>query len=351
MGSEGGEDELEIFRSATVDPNYSQILNIAKNYSEVQVIYAPFSKLFYYIQENVKFEKSNSEEACDVFILKIGVEIDSSNQKLTLRKGFTRKASEVVYKNARHLVGVNDFLNSLSDSDPATTTIYDHESNKKNAGYIVLSYNCGINDPKEIKQIEQLRENTNNGVFDYLVIESASNATHSATQNKITRESKVSMLFGEDLQNFKNFVKDYVEYRAKIKKEIMNGSTCSMFLDSAMKTLISRKKDQECDDEPQAKKQKIIVSRSVNPEIIIEEDEEEDEEEEEEEENIVKTLGTEPSTSKDCDDSEAYNELHLMQGNDTVMDTSTEENETDAQIKILELQLQLAQQKKKLAQK
>ena len=263
----------ELFRSENVDANVCSIVNVGKAGGKVQAVYAAFSKIYYYVLEDIKYNnnKSGQEESLNVLVMRVGV--SEKDGKLILHKGFNRRTSENFYKSARHLNDMNDFFKEITKHKPHSITIWDRPAAKKESGYIVMNYCCGIDNPEELEQLSRLR-NENGEKLDYLNIESSASPVRIGM--KSVRETKQSMLFGSDIDNFRKFIEDYVNYETKVKNEVKKASSLSVFVKTANSILKANKDnpapvedaddddidddddddddDDESDTEPQAKK-------------------------------------------------------------------------------------------------
>ena len=156
------EEEVgENFKSG-VDEKYTQNLNFGKH-GTIQVIVAPYSSVYYYLQEHAKYEsKKGEEEETSILTMRIGVY--PKDGKLVLEKGFNRRSSVNFYKSSRHAHEMKTFFDKCVNGKPSTITIWDRPNAKKESGYIIMNYNCGIESEAELEQLGRLKDENGNQV-------------------------------------------------------------------------------------------------------------------------------------------------------------------------------------------
>ena len=167
------ESSEELFRSENADQELCFIVNLGKvGQGKVQAVHAPFSKIYCYVHEDIKYTntKSGREESLDVMVMRVGV--THNDGKLVLHKGFNKRTSEIFYKSARHLTVMNDFFNKIEKHKPASITILVRPDYKKESRYNVMNYCCGIDNPEELQSLSCLKD-ANGEKLDYLNIESS----------------------------------------------------------------------------------------------------------------------------------------------------------------------------------
>ena len=108
-----GETSETYFKSG-VDERYTKNLNLGgKLGGTVQVILASYSSVYYYLQEQAKYEsKKGEEETADIMTMRVGVY--AKEGKLLLEKGFNRRTSVNFYKSARHAPAMKEFFDKCS---------------------------------------------------------------------------------------------------------------------------------------------------------------------------------------------------------------------------------------------
>lgn len=211
----------QLFRSKNVGKNAVKILNIGKiGKSPIEVIYAKYSIMYYYLLENSNFESKNGSDACNIMVIRSGCH--EADGRLMLDAGYSKRSSECFYKSSRHAARINDFFQKEIKDNVGTATIWDKPYSKKTSGHMVFNYNCGIDTPAEKEYLDKLK-NKNGTKMNYLAIESS--AQPNLVGMKTIRESKRTMLFHEDIDNFKKWISDVCNYQNEIKTEMKKASS------------------------------------------------------------------------------------------------------------------------------
>ena len=196
-----GETSETNFKSG-VDERYTKNLNLGgKLGGTVQVILASYSSVYYYLQEQAKYEtKKGEEETTNIMTMRVGVY--AKDGKLLLEKGFNRRTSINFYKSSRHAPMMKEFFDKCIPGKPSTITIWDRPDAQKESGYILLNFNCGICSEAELEQLSRFK-NEDGTQIDYLIIESSAKPT--ITGMTVNRSAKQTMLFARDIENFKKW--------------------------------------------------------------------------------------------------------------------------------------------------
>ena len=216
-----------LFRSSQVDESSTFLLNVGKSGKPpIQVVFAKYSTMYYYM-ENSKYEGKSGDERSNIMVFRIGVHIE--NNRLMMDKGYNRRTSECFYKSSRHAAEIKQFFENSIENNRGTVTIWDKPNSKKDSGYIVLNYNCGIDSDDERAQLAQLTD-TEGTHLDFLIIESSAQPVNQGM--KSVRETKQTMLFGSDIKNFEKWTDDVIHYEKEVKTEIVKARSLGGLIQS-----------------------------------------------------------------------------------------------------------------------
>ena len=279
------------FKSEGIDSKYISRLHVGKSGKQsVETIHAPYSNIYYYLLEDNKFYSKNGADNCNVMVMRIGVFADQEKSRLALMKGFSRRSSENFYKSSRHAPTMKTFFEACESGKPNCTIIWDRPDFQKESGYICMNYNCGIADPKEVEQLQKLKD-ADGKQMDYLLIESSAQPTKQAMS--IKREAKQSMFFGEDIDVLKTWIDEVCSFEKNVQSEVKKASSYSFFMQTAANNaelLLKSKASSVClqrdvdEDSEESENDETVEYSATEEEEDDEEDGDEDEEEEEENE-------------------------------------------------------------------
>ena len=212
------------FRSG-VDENNCMNLTIGK-LGKVQVVVASYSSVYYYLQENTSYKsKSGEDESSDIMVMRIGV--FPKEGKLILEKGFNARNSVNFYKSSRHSHEMKAFFDKCVHGQASTITIWDRPSAKKESGYLIINYNCGIESDAELEQLSRLKDK-NDRQLDYMIIENSAQPQNLGTTVK--RETKQTMLFGRDIDTFMKWIGDISNFEKELKSEVKTASSFGVYI-------------------------------------------------------------------------------------------------------------------------
>ena len=218
------EEDGDRFRSG-VDENNCMNLTIGK-LGKIQVVVASYSSVYYYLQENTNYKsKSGEDESSDIMVMRIGV--FPKEGKLILEKGFNARNSVNFYKSSRHSHEMKAFFDKCVHGQASTITIWDRPSAKKESGYIIINYNCGIESEAELEQLSRLKDKKDRQL-DYLIIENSAQPQNLGTTVK--RETKQTMLFGRDIDIFMKWIADISSFEKEVKSEVKTASSFGVYI-------------------------------------------------------------------------------------------------------------------------
>ena len=218
------EEDGDRFRSG-VDENNCMNLTIGK-LGKIQVVVASYSSVYYYLQENTNYKsKSGEDESSDIMVMRIGV--FPKEGKLILEKGFNARNSVNFYKSSRHSHEMKAFFDKCVHGQASTITIWDRPSAKKESGYIIINYNCGIESEAELEQLSRLKDKKDRQLA-YLIIENSAQPQNLGTTVK--RETKQTMLFGRDIDIFMKWIADISSFEKEVKSEVKTASSFGVYI-------------------------------------------------------------------------------------------------------------------------
>ena len=218
------EEEGDRFRSA-VDENNCMNLAIGK-LGSIQVVVASYSSVYYYLQENTSYKsKTGEDESSNIIVMRIGV--FPKDGKLILEKGFNGRTSVNLYKSSRHSHEMKTFFDKCVRGKASTITIWDRPSAKKESGYLILNYNCGIESEAELEQLSRLKDESGRQI-DYLIIESSAQPQNLGMTVK--RETKQTMLFGRDIDTFMKWISDISNFEKGVKSVVKTASSFGVYI-------------------------------------------------------------------------------------------------------------------------